>query len=132
MSEPKPQPSLHQSAIVLLRRAKADYNPNFSPLVQLMQWSLEHHKDGQVRHLRRFQSQVLEEMLGWPPREVERWLLAPGDRGDGEALPQDALEGLNPQEGAQLLLSQLHDQLPLHNRLYPPPSPGPGRPPADT
>src|SRR5262245_19170944 len=122
MSEARPQPSLHQSAISLLRRAKADYNPNFSPLVQLMSWSLSNQKDGQFRHLRKFQAQVLEEMLGWEPKEVEEWLLAPGEPGAGDALPQDGLEGLNPQEGAQLLLSLLHDQLPRYNRLYAPPS----------
>src|SRR5262249_30175990 len=108
MSEARSQPSLHQSAISLLRRAQADYNPNFSPLAQLMLWSLDNRKDGQFEHLRKFQRQVLEEMLGWEPKVVERWLLDPGEPGAADALPQDGLEGLNPQEASRVLLSLLH------------------------
>jgi hypothetical protein len=122
MSAPSPQSSLHRSALTLLKRAQVTPHPEISPLVQLMQWSLTHQKDDQFRHLRKFQGQVLEEMEAWTPEEVEQWLLAPGDRDPqaGDALPLDGLEGLNPQEASQVLLSLLHDQLPLHNRMYPP------------
>ena len=124
MPAPTPPPSLHQSAVRLLKRAKVAYNPAFSPLSQLMLWCLKAEKDQQFPELRREQQEALEETLGWAPQEVEAWLLAPGDNSpqSAPALRQDALEGLNPVEGARLLLAVLHDQLPTYKEGYPPPS----------
>ena len=121
MSEPQPQPSLHQSAISLLRQARVPVRPRVSPLVQLMQWGLENNRAQQHRHLLPAQGQALKEMEVWSPQEVEHLLTEPEDpEVDAPLLAPDALEGLSPLQGAQRLLCQFHDQLPLCNQMYPP------------
>jgi hypothetical protein len=121
MSERNSQPSLHHSAVALLRRAKAPYNPQWNPLVQLMLWGLEDNRLTLYPELLGSLEEALEEMLGWEDAQVERYLLRPvPDVAD--SLPQDALERLNPSQGALLLLSQLHDQMGTVNPDYPPPS----------
>jgi hypothetical protein len=124
MSELRSQPSLHQSALALLRRAKAPVNPQWNPLVQLMLWGLEDNRAKLHPELLGVLGEVLEEMLGWDNAQVERYLLRPipDDPEVGDALPPHALERLSPSQAARLLLSQLHDQLGTVNPDYPPPS----------
>jgi hypothetical protein len=124
MSEPRSHPSLPQSALSLLRRARAPINPQANPLVQLMSWGLEDNRAKLHPELLGSLGEALEEMAGWEDAQVERYLLrpVPDDPEVGDHLSPDALERLNPSQGARLLLSQLHDQLGSVSPDYPPPS----------
>lgn len=121
---PVPHP-LSQAVRPLLQQAQVDPQPGVSPLVQLMQWGLQHGHDRQYPHLRPRQAELLETLAGWPEADVAAFLLQSRDDPQAaELLTPQELKGLSPPQASQALLSLLHDQLQSVDPQYPPPSPG--------
>src|ERR1044071_4608366 len=121
---PEQSHPVSQQALRLLQQAKVPLQQGVSPAVQLMQWALAQGKDNQIDQVRPSQSQVLQNLATWPEQDVLRFLLrAKEDEPEAaDFLEAKHFQGVSPEEGAQLLLSQLHDNLMSWDPNYPPPS----------
>ena len=125
MSEPASLHPLEQVALPLLQQAQVPLQPGVSPLVQLAQWGLRQGKHHLWPHLVGPQSRALESLAAWPQEDLLKFLLRQreNDQPDlADALAPEDLAGLQPEEAAQVLLNQLHDQLHQYDPAYPPPS----------
>ena len=125
MSEPSSLHPLEQAALPLLQQARVTLQPGVSPLVQLAQWGLRQGKHHLWPHLVGPQSRALESIAAWPRKDLLQFLLRQreNDQPDlADALAPEDLAGLQPEEAAQVLLNQLHDQLQQYDPAYPPPS----------
>lgn len=122
------QPSLHpleQQAFRLLQQAQVPLQSGVNPLVQLAQWGLRQGKHHLWPHLVGPQSLALESLAAWPQKDLLQFLLRQRENdqpGLADALGPEDLDGLQPEEAAQVLLNQLHDQLQQYDPAYPPPS----------
>ena len=125
MSEPASLHPLEQVALPLLQQAQVPLQPGVSPLVQLAQWGLRQGKHHLWPHLVGPQSRALESLAAWPQEDLLKFLLRQRENAQpdlADALAPEDLAGLQPEEAAQVLLNQLHDQLQQYDPAYPPPS----------